>query len=356
MGYDGVAGFDLTTGAQLWQHSIKTQEKNVAESIKVLNDSIVAFSYSGLHVLNLKNGKGWDYEMVTSKTGSSGMGAETNMLPGVPVVMRGGSILKTSISSDIGYDTAQFYLADWIGLMAWNAATGKVVWEQEIETKMMSRSHIFIKGDIVYLLNRGAVGGNYKTDVNAGTTAFLAAYNRNSGAPLFFDTLGKKSVSSYWTKGNDCWIYNGSLFHVNLADGKFQTIYFHGKNAPASEAVVESANRVFVIGAEGKIQTLATRYAADFVLQDNEAGTLRVYGVNGNLLQTLQPAAYWLYKQQYRDMKVLDNFDGQLLFLKDGQAVLQTEPAKSNDIYADKLYRVVDKGLQVLSLPEVLNQ
>jgi len=107
-------GISLTTGRILWKRTI---DKSYGwNGILNLNDTAVIIKACGLHEINLKTGKGWDYEAQTGKKdysktiGLNIAGAALGLLTGVYVVSLGHD-LASNMVSNIVVDSGFYYYA-----------------------------------------------------------------------------------------------------------------------------------------------------------------------------------------------------------------------------------------------------
>ncbi|WP_123985304.1 outer membrane protein assembly factor BamB family protein [Taibaiella soli] len=345
--YDGVNAVDLKTGKQIWKHSIRNSDVPF-DGLRQINDSMVAFSWAGMHVLNIKTGEGWDYKMKTTKgmgvaiAASIGIGAATGLL--TPVAVVPAVRFQTGMKSNIVFDNQNIYFADKESIVCWNINTGAVLWENELPSKKTSSSELFIAGENIYLVNKGHLGNKEMGQ------PFIAAYNKQTGAKLFFEELGESGISSVLVQGDTCLLYNGSVCKVDLNTGKHLSLKITG--GTETKWLIDP-EEFFIERGASEMVSLKRQFPGSFAVQDAN-GAIIMYGNNNDVKARLRPDAYWTLDRRYNDSRILYHINHTLAVERNGQKIATLEPAIMDQFLGDKLYRVVDRGLQVISLPEVL--
>lgn len=164
---------DLSNGSEIWSKEMN-YEYGYNGSLKI-NDSIVVLASSGIHKVNINNGNGWDYPLVTG---------DKNIY---------------DVISNIVRDNSKLYIASKEELVCIDENTGTVIWSTALPQASMSKSHIFIKDNTVYLINRGFVlklqGFPHKTEVKVQYgSPFLGAYRLEDGVQKFIIPMPSKEI------------------------------------------------------------------------------------------------------------------------------------------------------------------
>ncbi|MBW1294793.1 PQQ-binding-like beta-propeller repeat protein [Aquimarina litoralis] len=222
---DELRAIDLKNGDLKWQRKIPN-EFGWNEIIH-LNDSTIIISSNGLHKINLRTGKGWDYNTVTGKKDYTAP-VIANTIAGIAAIFTGtfvassGPNLVKNLVSNMLIEDSDFYLSSEEQVAKINGETGEIIWKSSFDKNTSSRSHIFIENETLFLLNFGLA--------NTGTRAlrfgkpFLAAYNKSTGKKLYQKTFtleGKKSIITDYKiiEGNLILLSDSKLFLVDKNTG-----------------------------------------------------------------------------------------------------------------------------------------
>ena len=141
-GGDGtLQGINLTTGAVIWDRKLKDgYEWDNTHTYKLegffhLNDSVLIAVVRGLHAMNVKTGKGWDYDAVTGYLhfvyGSVG-----------------------DQVSNLIMDSTSIYWATKTQITRINK-NGNIEWKAILPAEFTGKSTIFIKDSLLHMVNQG---------------------------------------------------------------------------------------------------------------------------------------------------------------------------------------------------------
>lgn len=203
---------NLTTGAEIWSKEMN-YEYGFNECLKI-NDSIIILASTGIHKVNINNGSGWDYNLVT--------GEKNNIY---------------DIVSNIVRENSKLYIASKEKLICLDENTGTVIWSTTLPKEAMSKSRLFIKDNMLYLINRGFVtkmqGFPRKVDVKtAYGNPFLGAYQLEDGIEKFLTTLPTKEIiNGMEVRGETVSLCSkNNITKLSLNDGKLlATMSFNEK-------------------------------------------------------------------------------------------------------------------------------
>ena len=193
-GISKIEGIDLKTGKSLWKRKIN-KDYTLNEFIP-LNDSVIVFSANGLHLAQLKNGKGWDYDAQTGKKDYSGT-VTTNVINLTLSILLGndfevttGHDLISGVLSNTLVDSTGMYLAG-NGSIVKLDRHGNEIWRNELQKKRVSRSSLLIKDSMIFMVNDGFAMLN--SELISYGIPFIAAFDKNTGKKIFLNKVGYKN-------------------------------------------------------------------------------------------------------------------------------------------------------------------
>lgn len=185
-----LEGIDLSNRESLWSREIN-REYGWNDTF-YLNDSVVMIVAAGLHTVNLNTGEGWDFNTITGKKDYSGTAAANaaglalGALTGSFVLTTGYSLLS-NIASNVVIDSSKnVFFASKLEISSIDKS-GKVLWSNPFINNLPSKSSLFIKDSMLYMLNRGYAMKGYKK-VKYGDP-FFAAFNKCTGKKNFMTSI-----------------------------------------------------------------------------------------------------------------------------------------------------------------------
>ncbi len=180
-----MEGIDLDDGSVVWKRKISGNFG--INQLYAVSDSVLLISASGLYKLNLLDGSGWDYPSRTGSTNLSlsGIGADARIalsMVSERYALQAGQDRVWNISSNIYVDSTGIYYASQENIVKLDSA-GHVIWSSELPYSLTSRSDIFIKDGMVFMVNLGLARKNYNTTPLG--LPFLAAFEAETGKQLY---------------------------------------------------------------------------------------------------------------------------------------------------------------------------
>jgi hypothetical protein len=221
-----LEGINLSNGTPIWKREINREYG--WNSVFHLNDSVIIIVAAGLHSLNLNNGKGWDYNMVTGKKDYT-QNAATNAAGIILGALTGTYMMSTgynsvsNVLSNVLVDSAKIYLASKENIICINHQ-GQYDWVSQLPSEVTSKSSIFLKDSIIYLVNYGYAFMGYR-QLDFGTP-YLAAFNKNNGKQIFISTInGRKDQISGFKICNDdiLLVFKDRVSKYSLTDGTLKS-------------------------------------------------------------------------------------------------------------------------------------
>lgn len=186
-----IQGVDLNNGNVLWQRDL-SREYGWNKIIR-MNDSTLLIAAAGLHSLNIKNGMGWDYNTVTGKKdytetiAKNAAGVVVGFMTGVVVTSSGPNLVR-DVASNVLLDSNFVYFASKEKLSKINKNSGEVSWTYPLDEKTTSKSSIFLKDGMIYLVNRGYANFGNK-QINFGDP-FILVLNTETGKKEYSKSIG----------------------------------------------------------------------------------------------------------------------------------------------------------------------
>ncbi|WP_207425083.1 hypothetical protein [Pedobacter sp. SYSU D00535] len=195
-----VQGIDLSSGMVKWERTIGREYG--WNDVLYLNDSSILVVAAGLHSINLKTGKGWDYSTITGEfdhTASAAgtvLGVAAGLLTGTYSVATGHNVIRDLVSNVL-IEKEDIYFASKQTITK-ISKDGKLQWRTTLPEGSGSKSVIFKQGSSIGIINLGyGIIGNRRVSIGA---PFIASYSTENGTELFVTPVGegqKKYIKSY---------------------------------------------------------------------------------------------------------------------------------------------------------------
>jgi len=204
-----LEGIDLKNGNVIWEKELNREYG--WNGVYHTNDSTIIVVAAGLHAINTKNGKGWDYNTTTGKknytvpVGANVVGAVAGLLTGTIVTSVGHNLVRDVISNTL-IDSSFIYFSSKEQLAKVGKLTGKVVWKYPFAKDLASKSSIFLNDSLVFLINRGIAYMGYR-QLSFGKP-FIAAFDKQTGKKKFLTLTKDKNdpILSYKIFNNDIYL------------------------------------------------------------------------------------------------------------------------------------------------------
>lgn len=196
-GNDRIEAVDLKTGRNLWYRSKINSEYGWTDLFPI-GDSSIMLVAAGLHTINLATGLGWDYNAVTGSYDytntilANTAGIVFGALTGYYTTYYGHDVVTDVASNVIFDDQNQVFFASRDKLACLNGFDGSVLWNVEFPKRMTSKSSLFVRDSMVYMVNFGYayLNGNRKDFGRP----FIAAFNRYTGTQAYLSEVSTKEA------------------------------------------------------------------------------------------------------------------------------------------------------------------
>lgn len=331
---DMLQGIDLQNGAIRWEKKI-SQEYGL-NRVFHLNDSTLIVVASGVHAVNLKNGSGWDFPAQTG---------EKIIFPN--------NYLIYDVVSNITGDSANFYFASKEKIARLNH-NGQVVWSTPLPEKLTSKSHIFKKDSILYMVNYGYAFRFYKTFRYG--TPFIAAFNANTGQQIYLNTTNGKreKINGFQIRNDQLYlIFKDKIALYSLPGGSFikENTYKIELDADLLNYVGSHVYR--------KTDSIYNSLAlADSTTHCIYTQNEKVLVINDQLeiMQTIDSKDLYLYSLKEKDCKFLVKGPKTIVIDDHNKEVAEINVAMKTHLIGTKFYGIRDKSFIELDINDILKK
>ncbi|WP_372746652.1 PQQ-binding-like beta-propeller repeat protein [Lutibacter sp.] len=350
-----LEAIDLKTGNALWERELK---RDYGWNSKIrLNDSTLLIVAGGLHSVNLFNGNGWDYETVTGKKdytetiAKNAAGIALGILTGTYVTSSGPSVVREVVSNVI-IDSANLYVASKEKIAQINKNDGHVNWSTNLPEDLMSKSSIFLKDSLLYVVNYGyAYWGNKKIDFGQ---PFIQCLNANTGKQLFLKTIAdKENPILDFRKKEDALmaIFKDKLVCFSLIDGsEIQSKLIDV--VELGELKYFTTNTIFVKENETVFKNLVSNDNTTYYIQSSKEKTL-VFGSDlTNKMYYELKDLYFKYGS-YKNYTFIGNEEETILLNNENRKVGRLDISVNSLIYNGKLFNFNDEKLLVVDMATI---
>ena len=127
-----LEGIDLKNGNVVWKRDLNREYG--WNDVFYTNDSTMIVVAAGLHAINIKTGKGWDYNTITGKKDYTGtaaanaVGVAAGLLTGTFVMSTGHNLVRDLVSNTI-IDSSNIYFASKEQLVKIDKQSGEILWK-----------------------------------------------------------------------------------------------------------------------------------------------------------------------------------------------------------------------------------
>ena len=352
-----IQGVNLNNGISLWQRDI-TREYGW-NKLNRMNDSTIIITAGGLHSLNIKNGTGWDYNTVTGKkdytetVAKNVVGVALGVLTGTAVISSGPTLVR-DLASNVLLEGNFAYFASKEKLSKINSTTGEISWTYPLDEKTTSKSLIFIKDSLVFMINQGYANfGNKKIDFG---DPFILALNTETGNQKYLRTVGTKNdfILDYKTVNDKLLLVlkdrilrlsflsnnefeEKTLNTTDFGELKFFTrsrTVFKREDSILSNLVLSDSTKYYVQTKKGI--TLELDY--DFEVSNQ-------YNIKDVYLYYKDTLDYKLFLKGDRSQTIISD--------KDNRIIAEIKVTDFVFVFGDKLYSTDGKSLSIIDLKDI---
>lgn len=352
-----LEGINLANGTTIWEKELNNDYG--WNKISQLNDSTLLISAAGLHQLNLKNGQGWDYNTITGKkdytetVAKNVAGIALGVLTGTAIISSGNNLVKDVLSNEIT-ENNNIYLASKEQIVKLNKLNGTVFWSQNLSKDLTSKSSIFIKDSLLYMINKGyAYWGNKRIDFGA---PFIAAYNKENGEPYFFTSIDEKKnpILDFKLVKNKLVLIFKDKITINSLDNGAELFSKPFIVDELGELRFFIGDRLYKNRNDFELSNLVASDTSKYFVQTNKSKSLELDDAF-NITNQYDSNQLYFHYLTYQDYKFLVKGNQTIMIDKEGKKIAELDVSENAYIVGNKLYDVNDSRFLEIDLLEIIN-
>jgi len=325
---DDFEGIDLSNGKTKWKRKIN-HDYNLND-IFMLNDSIALIVSSGLHSVNLKNGKGWDYNAKT----------------GVPFLRE----KKTEMISNVLIDSLNIYFAskEKISHLDFN---GNILWSTPLPEDLTSGSIIILMDSTLFMINTGSANLNYAIFKQG--KPYLAAFEIKTGKNIFLNTVDDKSgkiIESKIRKDEILILYKDKIAKCSINDGSLVSEKYF-ETGKYGELLGFISNKVFT-KIDSTYKSLALSDTVNHYVYTKKNKILKVNN-EMTILNEYDSNQFYRYYLHFNKLRFLKKESTTIVIDKNDIIVAKIDVPGIATKIGNKLYFVQEKSLIEVDLKEI---
>lgn len=366
-----LKGIDLTTGKELWKRPI-SQEYDWSNQVLIINDSVILIAAAGLHTINLRTGKGWDYNAITGENETYVDNDDIYGMIDLHAFTRySGVFLKNqvvaNVASNILSDNGYIYFAS-KEILSKIDLQGNLIWTHPLPSKKTSNSKLILKDGKLLMVNKGYAlynenlayansSGRFDVD-NYSTSALNTVYKKKKYGVVYLTSFDAATgEQSFFTELDN---EDDLLQDVKILDHKILLLYkdiikiYSSKNGAALKTQKHYINMldpfsgflnnaVFLKNKDGGFQKispdehtyLVITKDRNLIVINSELVMLRKLVVNSD---------YYNFAKQYKSLDFFSN-KTKTLILNNNKRIAELNVSDNTIIHNDFLY---DLGLNSL--------
>ena len=353
--FSALEGTYLRNGKLLWKREID-REFGWNEVLH-LRDSILLIAAAGLHSIDLRNGKGWDYIAVTGHKEKNSTFFKNLLAASVAVLNNSGYYITTeydiiwNIASNVIVDGSYIYFAsrDKISKLDFS---GKLIWSHPLPATITSKSSIFLNENSLYLINRGyAFKGN--SPVKFGMP-FIAAYNINSGGEIFLQNISDKQeeVRGYTMRDKELYVlFKNRLSKYSLINGKPQSQKIWDEKMFGD--MMYFVSKEMYLKTDSTFNSLASIDSVNLYVLTDAHKTL-VINNNFDVSGQFEPHQLFHYYLKKNDFKFLANANKTVVIDGNNKTVAEFKASKNAILLDTKMYDIQKNSFTETDLSELI--
>ena len=352
--FSSLEGIYMRNGKTLWKREID-REFGWNEVLH-LRDSVLLIAASGLHSIDLRNGRGWDYNAVTGYKDKKSTFFK-NLLAASAAALNNGYYYVTTeydiiwnIASNIMIDGSDIYFASREKISKLDIS-GKVIWSHPLPATLTSKSSIFLKENTVYLINRGyAFKGNEPIEFGM---PFIAAYNINTGGEIFLQNISDKQeeVRGYKIRDKElCVLFKNRISKYSLINGKRQSEKIWNEKKLEMMSFV---NNELHLKTDSTFTSLASIDSVSlYVLTDS----LKILAINKNLEVTdqFELSQLFIHYLKTKEFKFLANANKTIVVDGNNKIVAEFKASRNAILLDTKMYDIQKNSFTETDLSELI--
>lgn len=323
-----LEGINLKNGTVLWKRNLNREYG--WNDVFYINDSTMIVVAAGLHSINIKTGKGWDYNTVTGKKDYTGTvaanaaGVAVGLLTGAFVLSTGHNLVRDLVSNTLA-DSSNIYFASKEQLVKIDKQSGEIVWKFPFANDLASKSSIFIKDDIIFIVDKGmAFTGDRRLDFGK---PFFAAFDRHTGKEIFFSVIKIKDdpILNFETHNKEILlVFKNRIKKYSMETGA-EILEKEFPKDNFGELKYFVGRQVFITSENGELSNLRQSDTTNVFVFTNQGMTLALDN-NLNVTKTIDYKDLSIYYEQTADYKFIAKDKNTLILNNEGKKLQKLKP------------------------------
>ena len=351
-----LEGIDLKSGSVVWKRDVNREYG--WNNVVYPNDSTIIVVAAGLHSINIKTGKGWDYNSITGKKDYTGtvaanaLGVGLALLTGTLVTSTGHNVVRDLVSN-ILMDSTYIYFSSKEQLAKINKETGDITWTSMFPKDLSSKSSIFMNDSLVFKVNNGfAFMGNRQLDFGK---PFIAAFDRQSGEQKYLSVINEKDdpILDFKALDNDLYlIFKNRMAKYSQESGHL-IIAKEFQNADFGELQYFIGNKVLIKNQKDDFVNLSQSDTTKVFVFTTKGQTLSI-DTDLNVLDTIAYENLNIYYLRTEDYKFVSKDNHTLIINNEGKKVAEIEASSNSFLIGKTLYDRQNNSFLAIDLKDIL--
>jgi len=351
-----LEGIDLKNGNVVWKRDLNREYG--WNDVFYTNDSTMIVVAAGLHAINIKTGKGWDYNTITGKKDYTGtvaanaVGVGLGLLTGTFVTSTGHDLVRDLVSNTIS-DSSNTYFASKEQLVKIDKQTGEIVWKLPFSNDLASKSSIFMNDSIIFMINKGVAFMGYR-QLEFGKP-FFAAFDRQSGKQIFLSLINVKDdpILSYQIQNREILlVFKNRIAKYSMETGNLIVDKDFPKDN-VGELKYFVGNQVFITTQNGDLMSLQQSDSTKVFVFTSQSKTLSIDN-ELNISKTIEYNDLSIYYLRTKDFKFIAKDKKTLVINNTGQKIAEIDATSNAFMIGNTLYDTQDKSFIKIDLSKMI--
>jgi len=351
-----LEGIDLTNGNILWGRNLNREYG--WNNLFYINDSTMVVVAAGLHSINIKTGRGWNYNTITGKKDysatdvSNAIGFVAGLLTGIFIMSSGYNLVRDLVSNTI-VDNDSIYFASAEQLVKLNKQSGEIYWRYPFQQNILSKSSIFVKDSILFMVNKG-IAFMGQRQLNYGKP-FFAAFNKNTSEQIFLSFIDVKNdpILTFAIHNDEIiLIFKNRIAKYSMETGTEILVKEFPKN-DFGELRYFVGNQVFITSQDGELLNLCNSDSTKMYVFTNEGKTLSI-DENLDVTNTFEYNDLSINYLHTKDLNFIAKDTNTVIVDDEGKNIATIEATSNSIIVNGILYDTQDKKFTQIDLNEIM--